>query len=223
MHAIAVSQPPPSAKPLMAAITGLPRFSMRSSTSCPNRLDCSASNAGGLCELADVGAGDEGLVARSCQDDTAHVGVVPRILKGGSQVFPRRRIQCIEHLGPIDASHKRRRPFSRTGHLPDERQLCRLSRQRDCWRAMTTCPVCSQCWYTPSEEAEETKTACSRWFALDKGAHAGDGLADDQILHLIRAFVGVERLGIGEETRNVVVGDDAIAAQQLAAPRNSLT
>jgi hypothetical protein len=46
----------------------------------------------------------------------------------------------------------------------------------------------------------------------------GDGLADDQILHLIRTFVGVERLGIGEEARDVVVGDDAIATEDLAAP-----
>ena len=45
VHAIAVSQPPPSAKPLTAAITGLPRFSMRSSTSWPKRLDRSASIA----------------------------------------------------------------------------------------------------------------------------------------------------------------------------------
>ena len=51
-----------------------------------------------------------------------------------------------------------------------------------------------------------------------KGAVTGDGLADDQILHLISAFVGVERLGIGEETRDVVVGDDAVAAQDLATP-----
>ena len=55
-----------------------------------------------------------------------------------------------------------------------------------------------------------------------EGAEAGDGLADDQILHLIRAFVGVERFGIGEEARDVVVGDDAVAAQQLAAPGDRL-
>jgi len=45
VHAIAVSHPPPRAKPLIAAITGLPRFSTRSSTSCPTRLDLSASIA----------------------------------------------------------------------------------------------------------------------------------------------------------------------------------
>src|SRR5882762_9992890 len=55
-----------------------------------------------------------------------------------------------------------------------------------------------------------------------EGAEAGDGLADDQILHLIGAFVGVERLGVREEAGDVVVGDDAVAAQQLAAPRDGL-
>src|ERR1700751_3581109 len=42
VQAMAVSQPPPRAKPFTAAITGLTRFSMRSSTPCPNRLDSSA-------------------------------------------------------------------------------------------------------------------------------------------------------------------------------------
>ena len=55
-----------------------------------------------------------------------------------------------------------------------------------------------------------------------EGADAGDGLADDQVLHLECAFVGVERLGVGEEARDVVVGDDAVAAEDLAAPRDGL-
>ena len=50
-----------------------------------------------------------------------------------------------------------------------------------------------------------------------EGAVTGDGFADDQILHLIGTFVGVQRLRIGEEARDIVVGDDAIAAQDLAA------
>jgi hypothetical protein len=52
----------------------------------------------------------------------------------------------------------------------------------------------------------------------NEGAVTGDGLADDQILHLIGTFVGIERLGIREEARDIVVGDDAVAAQDLAAP-----
>jgi hypothetical protein len=46
-----------------------------------------------------------------------------------------------------------------------------------------------------------------------EGAKPGNGFADDQILHLIRAFVRVQRLGVGEEARGIVVGDDTVAAQ----------
>src|SRR3982074_2577172 len=45
VQAIAVSQPPPRAKPFTAAITGLPRFSMRSSTVWPWRANSLASTA----------------------------------------------------------------------------------------------------------------------------------------------------------------------------------
>jgi len=54
--------------------------------------------------------------------------------------------------------------------------------------------------------------------ASNKGTQASDGLADDQILHLIGAFVGVQRLGIGKEARDIEVGHDAVAAEQLATP-----
>jgi len=54
-----VSQPAASAKPLTAAITGLPRSSMRSRTSCPKRLGLLGLERGHVRELADVGAGDE--------------------------------------------------------------------------------------------------------------------------------------------------------------------
>src|SRR5262245_20734016 len=57
----------------------------------------------------------------------------------------------------------------------------------------------------------------------DEGAEPGDRLADDQVLHLVRALVGVERLGIREEARNVVVGDNAVAAEHLSRPGDRLT
>ena len=56
----------------------------------------------GMRELADVGAGDERLVAGAGQDDAAHCSVVSRVLECGSQIRPGRRIQGVEHLGPID-------------------------------------------------------------------------------------------------------------------------
>src|SRR5260370_22995859 len=55
-----------------------------------------------------------------------------------------------------------------------------------------------------------------------EGAEAGDSLADDQILHLIRAFVGVERFTIREEACRLVVGNDSVAAHQLTGPGNRL-
>src|ERR1700733_10287659 len=55
-----------------------------------------------------------------------------------------------------------------------------------------------------------------------EGADAGDSLADDQILHLIRAFIGVQRFTIREEACRLVVGNDSVAADQLAGPGNRL-
>src|SRR5277367_1365036 len=60
-------------------------------------------------------------------------------------------------------------------------------------------------------------------FASHEGTQASDGLAEDQILHLICAFVGVERFAIREESRGLIVGDYAVAAEQLASPGNGLT
>ena len=69
VQAIASSQPPPSAKPLMAAMTGLPMFSIRSKTCWP-RSACSLPCAGRLHrQLVDVGAGDERLLAGAGDDD----------------------------------------------------------------------------------------------------------------------------------------------------------
>ncbi len=56
----------------------------------------------GMRELADVGARDERFVAGARQDDAAHCAVVARVLECRSQIRPGRRIQGVEHLGPID-------------------------------------------------------------------------------------------------------------------------
>src|SRR5262245_22779091 len=56
----------------------------------------------------------------------------------------------------------------------------------------------------------------------NEGAEAGDGLADDQVLHLEGAFVGVDRFPVGEEACDVVVDQDPVAAHQLARPGDGL-
>src|SRR6266566_6783947 len=68
----------------------------------------------------------------------------------------------------------------------------------------------------------ERTAAAARIGASDEGAEPGDRLADDQVLHLVGPFVGVEGLGIGEKARGVVVGDNAVAAKQLAPPGDRL-
>ncbi len=51
---------------------------------------------------------------------------------------------------------------------------------------------------------------------LDERARAGDGPADDQGIDLAGALVGVDRLGIGHEAADLVLQQDAVAAEQLA-------
>src|SRR5262245_52428626 len=55
--------------------------------------------------------------------------------------------------------------------------------------------------------------------ASDECAESGDRFADDQGLHLVRALVGVDRLGIRKEARHVVVDKHAVDTQRLPSPR----
>ena len=77
----------------------------------PFGVDCAR-----LREVADIGAGDEGLVARSRQDDAAHGRIILRILEGGPQVLPCRRIEGVQHFGPVDRHIGEGAPSSRRGH-----------------------------------------------------------------------------------------------------------
>src|ERR1700751_191094 len=68
-------------------------------------------------------------------------------------------------------------------------------------------------------------SAKARWPTVtlsDEGAEASDSLADDQILHLVRTFVGVQRFTIREEARRLVVGNDSVAAYQFTGPCDCL-
>src|ERR1700751_1882168 len=89
-------------------------------------------------------------------------------------------------------SHKRSRPFSRTASFPVS-----ATNSSDCSSEMVSAAVAANA-------------------RSDESAEPGDRLADDQVLHLVGALVGVERLGVGEEAGGLVVGDDAVAAEHLA-------
>src|ERR1700677_4726810 len=55
-----------------------------------------------------------------------------------------------------------------------------------------------------------------------KGAQASDGFAEDEVLDLIRSFVGVKSFGVREKACGLVVRDNAVAAKQLAGPCDGL-
>src|SRR6516225_3325707 len=76
--------------------------------------------------------------------------------------------------------------------------------------------------FVPKEQAEIPNSARLAQRS-NESADAGDRLAYDEVLHLVGALVGIERLDVAEEAGDVVVGDDTIAAQKLASPRDRLT
>src|SRR4051812_10776752 len=55
-----------------------------------------------------------------------------------------------------------------------------------------------------------------RWRGGHEGVLAGDVAADDQRLDRIGAFVGVDRLDVGEVPGDVVVQDNPVAAHDVA-------
>src|SRR5215471_18162493 len=57
---------------------------------------------------------------------------------------------------------------------------------------------------------------------LDEGAKTRDVLANDQRVHLARAFIGIDSFSIGDEAPNVILEQDAVAAEQFARPAYGL-
>src|SRR4051794_15844752 len=63
---------------------------------------------------------------------------------------------------------------------------------------------------------------CRLQASLNECAQPADRLADDQVLHLVGAFVGVKGLRVREETPDPVLDRDAVATADLARPRDRL-
>ena len=166
-------------------------------------------------EFTDVGAGDEGLVARAGEDHAVHGRVGLCILECSLQIGPGRRVERVEHLGPIDRHVGDRTLFlvldvRKRQRRPGQGVGCCCRRRGERCSSRNHSHIS---WMGGSRRRSAGAAEMSH-----EGAVTGDGFADDQILHLIGAFVGVQRLGIVEEARDIVVGDDAVAAQDLASP-----
>src|SRR4051794_6487699 len=58
------------------------------------------------------------------------------------------------------------------------------------------------------------------YVSSDEGAQSGDRLADNQRIHLSRAFIRINRFGISHETSDVVREQNAVAAEQLTRIAN---
>src|SRR3954447_6569215 len=56
----------------------------------------------------------------------------------------------------------------------------------------------------------------------NESAKTGDGLTDDQVLHLECAFVRVESFAVREEASDLIVGDDAVPTKYFSGPRDGL-
>jgi hypothetical protein len=104
-QASATSQPPPSANPLTAAITGIGSAASSSPIAWPWRANSRALVLGHRRHRRDVGPGDEGLAARAGQHD-APQGPAPRVAPGRARRLAELGddlgAQRVEHLRPVD-------------------------------------------------------------------------------------------------------------------------
>ena len=81
VQAIAVSQPPPRAKPLICGDHWFPEVFYKVQNRLPKAARPFCLDRSDVSELADVCACDEGLIARSRNDHAAHIRVIPRLFK----------------------------------------------------------------------------------------------------------------------------------------------
>ncbi len=107
-----ISQPPAMAWPLIAAITGFDGVQSRSMARRPSvgsATTASSNSSAGFrapvvsgIELAEVGAGTEGLVARAGDDGDAEPVVVVDLLPRLGQADDHLRVQGVAGLGPVE-------------------------------------------------------------------------------------------------------------------------
>ena len=133
VQAIASSQPPPKAKPLTAAMTGLPRFSMSCGEALPVSRLVLGLGRGVVGHFADVRAGGERLVAGAGQDHAAHRGIVTGILEDLAQLRDGGLVEGVEHLRPVERHIRDRSLF-----LVQTRSRGLMLLLRNSW----VCPFC---------------------------------------------------------------------------------
>src|SRR5664279_21647 len=101
VQASATSQPPPSAKPFTAAITGLPRVSIVSRSACPFRAKARAETGVNVRKIV-TSAPAMNAFSPAPVRITAPTASSPRALEGGRKPLHHLRVQRVELVGPVD-------------------------------------------------------------------------------------------------------------------------
>src|SRR5262249_13388909 len=72
--------------------------------------------------------------------------------------------------------------------------------------------------------ARQCRSARQLWNRrLDEGAEASYGFADDQRVHFARSFIRIDSFGVGNEATDMVLEQDAVAAEHFARIADSLS
>ena len=99
-QAIASSQPPPRANPLTAAIVGFGNASISSKSPLHRGVEAGVQVV--VAQLADVGAGDERLVAGAGERDEPDVVALAQLRERVAQLGQHLPAERVAHLGPVD-------------------------------------------------------------------------------------------------------------------------
>src|SRR5207249_9896397 len=185
VQAMAVSQPPPSAKPFTAAITGLPRFSIRARTRGPKVLDFSASTA------------------LTCASSLMSAPAMNALSPAPVRMTPRTAASsCASSNAALRSSHVLLFRALRTfGRLRVTQAMAPFLAYKIVSRFSSVVVVLIN--------VSSLKLRLFVRHLIQKGAEACYGFADDEVLHLVGALVGVERFAVVEKASDLVVGHNA--------------
>ena len=99
-HIIAISQPPPSAKPATAAMTGLRQRPIRSPG---EEIVSHHLREAAPAHFLDIGPSRESAV-RAGQDKAADAVVRLQYVEGGVQLGDQRRVERVQRFGPVEGN-----------------------------------------------------------------------------------------------------------------------
>src|SRR6516165_2545611 len=77
-------------------------------------------------------------------------------------------------------------------------------------------PGCNVCFVPKADIPRCSRKPSPKCFYLHKGAQSGDRFADDQRVHFAGALIRINGFGVGDKAANMIVQENAVAAEQFA-------